>query len=366
VSVLASFVREVESAVAGEDSINRIMTLRKVTDLFVEQAPSLSEQHVGIFDEVLVRLARDLEFRARIELSDHLAELPNAPRATIKELASDNAIVVARPILERSSRLSENELIEIALRQSQDHLLAISRRSSLTENVTDILVERGNEKVVRSVARNTDARFSPHGFDQLIEKARSDGELQNLLEARRDLPEATAAALMELARKHVTDKLQAERGLDGSAAVEAAVARAAAAKELLGQGTTLADLEKAAAAVAAGTSDGELDEEKIAAWLREGRVEETLAALAQLAQVPLPMVARAYHAAEYDPLLFIVRSLGFGWIVFKLLLTKKAGRQPPYDVLRSAFDSFQQLSVSTAQRVVRFTAAREFSAQAAA
>jgi hypothetical protein len=78
------------------------------------------------------------------------------------------------------------------------------------------------------------------------------------------------------------------------------------------------------------------------------------------------MVARAYHAPEYDPLLFIVRSLGFGWIVFKLFLTKKAGRQPPYDVMRSAFDSFQQLSVSTAQRVVRFTAAREFPPQAAA
>jgi hypothetical protein len=52
--------------------------------------------------------------------------------------------------------------------------------------------------------------------------------------------------------------------------------------------------------------------------------------------------------------------------VFKLLLTKKTGRQPSYDMMRSAFGSFQQLSVSTAQRVVRFTAARESSAQAAA
>jgi hypothetical protein len=94
-------------------------------------------------------------------------------------------------------------------------------------------------------------------------------------------------------------------------------------------------------------------------------VEDALAALARLADIPLAMVAKAYHAPEYDPLLFIVRSLGFGWIVFKLLLTKKAGRQPPYDVMRSAFDGFQQLPITTAQRVVRFTAARELSSQAA-
>jgi hypothetical protein len=163
----------------------------------------------------------------------------------------------------------------------------------------------------------------------------------------------------------VRGKLQAEAGREGGAAVDAAMARAAAGGEL-GHGIALADLERAASALAAQAKGGELDEERIAGWIREGRVEEALAGLAHLAQIPLVMVAKGYHASEYDSLLFIVRSLGFGWIVFKLLLTKKAGRQPPYDVMRSAFDSFQQLSVSTAQRVVRFTAARDFPARAAA
>ena len=58
-------------------------------------------------------------------------------------------------MLEGSPRLSETELIEIAQQKSQAHLLALSRRSSLTERVTDILVERGDETVVRSVASNS-------------------------------------------------------------------------------------------------------------------------------------------------------------------------------------------------------------------
>jgi uncharacterized protein (DUF2336 family) len=364
VSVLASFVREVENAVSGDDEGNRIVTLRKVTDLFVEQAPALTEQHVSVFDEVLVRLARNIEFRARIELSERLADLPNAPRGTLKDLAIDDAILVARPILERSPRLSEGELIEVALKQSQDHLLAISRRSSLTKNVTDILVERGDEKVVRSVAGNAEARFSQHGFDRLMVKASSDGELQDLLKARQDLPDKTMAALVELAREHVRTKLQAEMGKNAGDLVAAAVARTTSARDPLAQSTVLTDLECAASRIGQEAA-GEIDEEKIAAWIREERVEDALAALARLADIPLAMVAKAYHAPEYDPLLFIVRSLGFGWIVFKLLLTKKAGRQPPYDVMRSAFDGFQQLPITTAQRVVRFTAARELSSQAA-
>jgi uncharacterized protein (DUF2336 family) len=225
VSVLASFVREVEDAVSGDDERTRVVALRKVTDLFVAQAPSLAELHVGVFDEVLMRLARNLEFRARIELSERLADLPNAPRGTVRNLAFDHTVAVARPILERSTRLSEGELIEIALKQSQDHLLAISRRWSLTENVTDILVERGNVKVVRSVAGNADARFSMHGFNQLVEKARSDGELQGLLKARADLPDKTMTALVELAGEHVRTKLQAEMGDSAGALVDAAVAR---------------------------------------------------------------------------------------------------------------------------------------------
>lgn len=356
--MFGSFVREVEEAVSGEDEVSRVITLRKITELFVGQAPTLAENHVSLFDEVLVRLARNLEFRARIELSERLADIPNAPKGTVRDLAADDLAAVARPILERSVRLTEGELVGIALKKSQDHLLAISRRSRLTERVTDILVERGNEIVVRSVAGNSDARFSQAGFNQLLAKAHSDVALQELLKARQDLPPALLAALVEHAREHVRGKLQAEIGPAGGALVDAAVTSAASAQDELGAGMLLGSIEEAVPRVAQGIASGEVDEEAIAAWLREGRLEDALAALAHLAQIPPSLVAKAYHAPEYDPLLFIVRSLGFGWIVFKLLLTRKAGRQPPYEVMRSAFDGFQQLSVSTAQRVVRFTAAR--------
>src|SRR3954466_15925819 len=109
-----------------------------MSDLFIEEAPGLAEQHVRVFDEVLFRLVQHLEFGVRLVLAERLADIPNAPRATVKNLALDPNIAVARPVLERSPRLGESELVEIALSKGQEHLLAISSRSSLTERVTDV------------------------------------------------------------------------------------------------------------------------------------------------------------------------------------------------------------------------------------
>ena len=349
--MLQSFVAEIESAVSGEGA-SRALTVRRLADLFLEQASSLSEEHVGVFDEVIARLARDLESRARAQLSEQFADVANAPRATVKDLAFDSAIEVARPVLERSRRLSEGELVEIARMRGQEHLLALSRRSSLPEKLTDVLVDRGDRIVVRSVAGNSGARFSASGLSMLMTKAREDDRLGALLTARTDLPPGSTAALSRPA----TDRAGSEAG--------DSLGRAAAPKQA--HGGRLQALEQAALAIKDEASHGKLDEDRVAALIREGRIDEALAGVAELADVPLAMVASAYDAPGHDTLMFIVRSLGFGWIVFKLLLTHKAGRQPSYDVMRSAFDGYQQLSIATAQRVVRFTAARDFAGESAA
>src|SRR3712207_9346377 len=84
-----SFVGEVEDAVASGDPIKRVDTLLRMTSLFVEQAPNLNDAHVTVFDEVILRLARDLEFKARVELSERLANIGNAPLKVVRDLAFD-------------------------------------------------------------------------------------------------------------------------------------------------------------------------------------------------------------------------------------------------------------------------------------
>ena len=54
--------------------------------------------------------------------------------------------------------LDDETLIEGAKTKGQEHLLAISQRTRLSEGVTDVLVERGNQKVIISTAANAGAR----------------------------------------------------------------------------------------------------------------------------------------------------------------------------------------------------------------
>lgn len=358
-NILGSFVGEMEEAVASGDPIRRVETLRRMTDLFIEQSPHLKEMHVEVFDEVILRLARDLEFKARIELSDRMADVANAPRQVVRDLAFDQDILVAGPILERSKRLDEEDLVKIAKDRGQDHLFALSQRTTLSERLTDILVDRGDRRVVRSVASNEGARFSEQGFSQLLEKAREDEALQRIVRARCDIPPRQMQRLVEIAREKVRETLHEEFGDNSDDLVDAAVDDVAMQAAENGARALVGDFAEALETVAAKMASGGLVEDDVAEWFKDGKIEEALAAIAQLANVPVEMVARAYHSTHYDPLLFLVRSIRFGWGTFKLILTAKAGRAPPADVMKSAFEGFQQLSVTTAQRVVRFTAVRE-------
>ncbi|WP_349369651.1 DUF2336 domain-containing protein [Salinarimonas sp.] len=361
--ILGSLVADVEDAVSNGDPSRRVETLRRMTDLFIEQAPHLADLHVAVFDEVILRLARGIEFRVRVELSERIADTTNAPRGVLRDLALDDEIAIARPVLERAIRLDEEDLAAVAAQKSQEHLLALSRRPSLSERVTDILVDRGDERVVCAVAENEGACLSDRSLAALVDKARSDETLQAALEGRARLGDEQLAQLVAIAREKARSNMRDALGpgfvIDGDAfddAVDDAaedLARTASYKALVD------DFADAARTVSAAAGSGGLDEETIAAWAREGRIEDALAAIAHLAGVPTPVVARAYHSNHYDPLLFFVRSLKFGWATFKAFLVAKAGRELTDEVHRSAFAAYQQLSVSTAQRIVRFTAMRE-------
>jgi uncharacterized protein (DUF2336 family) len=69
-------------------------------------------------------------------------------------LACDDAIDVASPVLTQAERLDTETLIECARTKNQEHLLAISRRKALPEALTEVLVERGDQQVVLSTAKN--------------------------------------------------------------------------------------------------------------------------------------------------------------------------------------------------------------------
>src|SRR5580698_5722190 len=156
----ASLIHELEEAVTAGSSEKRVETLRRVPDLFLDDADRLNEQQITVFDDVLVHLIQRIESKALAQLSESLAPVSRAPVQIIGQLARNKEISIAGPILAQSTRLTDTDLVEIAHSHGQDHLLAISGRSSLNTSVTDVLIDRGDQRVSNNLAGNAGAHFS--------------------------------------------------------------------------------------------------------------------------------------------------------------------------------------------------------------
>lgn len=204
-----SLLIEIEGAFTSGSTKKQAEILRRVTDLFLAGASNYSSEQVGLFDGVISRLAEKIEIKARAELAVRLAPIENAPPVTVRQLANDNSIEVAEPILRQSPRLTDADLLTIANNESQERLLAISKRATLCENISDVLVTRGDRNIVLSVARNAGARFSNSGYGKLVDRSIDDETLAVCVGARKDIPRDHFHALVSKASEAVFAKLVA-------------------------------------------------------------------------------------------------------------------------------------------------------------
>ena len=203
----ASLIDELEDAIKSGSRDKRVTTLRRVTDLFLNQADQLNDAQVALFDDVLCHLVQRIEAKTLVELSSALAPVDNAPTQLIRKLAREDDISVAEPVLSQSAKLTNEDLVEIAGAKSQAHLAAIAGRSALDAIVTDVLVERGDRKVRHKLAGNVGARFSDHGYSSLVEHAADDKSLAKAVSVRIDLPVQLLRNLLEKATAAVREWL---------------------------------------------------------------------------------------------------------------------------------------------------------------
>jgi uncharacterized protein (DUF2336 family) len=158
-TMFSSLISEIQDATVYGRTKRRLRALTRITDLFVAGSGRYSKQQIELFDEVFKTLVAVIELKTRVKLAQHLATNPNAPANLVRAFAFDDAIAVAAPVLSQSTALSESDLAVTASTQSQGHLYAIAQRRTISEAITEILIERGEPDVVHTVAKNAGARF---------------------------------------------------------------------------------------------------------------------------------------------------------------------------------------------------------------
>jgi uncharacterized protein (DUF2336 family) len=361
--MLARIIADLEDSIARGSQQRRLDALRLVTDLFLRDAEALTDEQIELFDIVIARLAAAIETRARAELAGRLAEAPNAPRGVLRSLAHDE-IVVARPILSRSERLTDDDLVAVAVAKGRDHMLAISERATITEPVTDVLVSRGDRVVVHAVAGNPGARFTMGGITKLIDRARADEALQTLLGQRTDLPDTHMRQLMAIAKEAARRRLVETLPQATPPAVNAAVERSATRVEAAVAGGR--DYGRALAAVQELTESGGLTEATLRDLAEAGKLEEAVCAIAALVGLSVPTVERLFGASDADLLLVVGKSQDWVWPTMRSLVTLRDRGEASASRLKRTFETYEQLSRATSQRVVHFLKVRETTQKQAA
>jgi uncharacterized protein (DUF2336 family) len=355
---------DLDAALQSGSSERRVAMLRQVTDLFLNEADHLNENQIGVFDSVLLQLIERIEARTLAEISGRLARVANAPIDLTLKLARHAEIGVARPILTTSSRLTTAELVEIAKTKSQDHLLAISERAQIETAVTDILMDRGNQAVVHSVAGNSGAKFSENGFAALLKATEADDKLAEKTGSRLDLPLELFRQLLLRATEAVRSRLLSCTPPEFQEEMRQALSAAAEAVDQ--ESSRPRDFQAAKAFVELLRERGELDEAMLFEFARARKYEETAVALSLLSSASFEIVKPLMKSPRDDGLLIPCKAADRKWETVSAILAIKL---PPGSAPKAGHEKlktgFARLSKSNAQRLLRFWQVREVSARSA-
>ena len=320
---LQQIVDEFDDTEPSEEAL-----LDRVVELYFLSDGKRADSDTNAFGTVLEQLAYKSTTERRAELANQLAIAKGAPTRLMRRLAFDN-IIVARPVLQYSDRLSNMDLVTLASKLSNDHLHAIAHRLKLTPPVTDVLVERGESPTLVTVAQNSGAEFSPDGLNRLEERAEADSDLAFALGLRPDLNPGLFTRFSNFVKEQLNTEISFGKDVT-KASVNAAKSAASEqdAAEKPDEDNDLAtdqDDETGNEGDAADEAEelvwtGPLQESSLANLAREDRLDEALCCLARMTKLETKMARHCLLVADPSALMVLCKANDFASGTFSALL----------------------------------------------
>jgi len=189
--------------------IERDQLFRNMAQLFSYVSDRCDDEQVAQYDEVLCQLAELVEVEARAHVAKLLAPLDRAPGMVVVKLANDT-IEVAQPLLEFSNVLSDDDLIDIVMRQSEAHRVAVAGRPAVKDRVGEAIVQHGSAPSIGRLIRNPNAEISPTVLERLVEIASEDAQMSADLRGRSDIDWRSLQGQLDEAAGKVLESLSDE------------------------------------------------------------------------------------------------------------------------------------------------------------
>lgn len=350
----------------GEDNqMEREQLFRTTAQLFSYVSDRCDDDQVAQYDEVLCQLAELVEVEARVHVAKLLAPLERAPGTVVVKLAND-VIEVARPLLEFSNVLSDDDLIDIISSQTEDHRVAIAGRATLTERVGDALVDHGKTASVVRLVRNPKAEFDRTTLEKLVKRATEDAEIASDLRGRSDIDWKSLRGEID----HVAGKvLQSLGNLDRQVdPVAAGKINTVVYNRIRNRAGFNAQEWKVAYNQVKGLADRkQLDDRALARFARFGYGHHAAAAMAVMLQVAPEIVVKWLAGQDYVAVIVALRATGMAPDLFGAIIATLPWRDLPSDAdKRMVLTRFEALNLEDASHIFELWRAHSFRKRAMA
>lgn len=328
--------------------------LRNATDAFLSDGHAISSNEIAALDEVIQNVASDLSSEVRAELSRKISAAPIAFSRTALKFALDD-IEVARPVLERSQALSQDDLLQVITQKSSDHMMAVTRRDDISERVSNALVERGEDRVVASLLRNRTAKISEVTYEEVARRAETSKVLREPFVHRTGVPlhllnDVYLKVEAEL-RRDILRQYESVSPAELEAAFERSRNRVSKS-----YGALPPDFDAARREIDMLARQGKLAPSMLASLLRQGAAKRTafVLAFARLADVNYELVEKLIATADLDALAMLCRASGFDRPLFVTIAMLLVGKEAPMAHVKEFGELYHAVPLEAAQRAVRF------------
>lgn len=283
----------------------RRQLLHALSDCFLIPEGKRSDVENELFSEIARRLVSAMSETDRVEFVESVADKPALPSKLAFAFGTD-VISVARPVLERSTALPDDDLCEIIQIMGEEHRLAVTARKELSELVSQALVKFGGDAV--------------HGLLALHKRAA-------LPRAMRDMVEAANMA-----------------GKPGAASQKPSYSSVMVAQEVIKRVET-----------GKSTVDSEI---KVLA--ERGLIQVIGHALGSIAETRPELALSVLKFGRTEPLLILIKAAGGSFESIRCIVRMQAelrkARMPDVEHLCEEFETYE---LASAQRVIRFVNLRQ-------
>jgi len=330
----------------------KLVTL--IGELFSNDQGHISDKEKSIILEILEKMVASIEVSVRAQISIRLSQMADVPESLIHFLANDTS-EVAFPILRESGVLKDEDLIDIIKKRSQEHQVAISMRQNVNVDVSQELINTGNEKVIRELLKNQSASISQAAFDYLEDESRRVDTFQEPLLRREDLPADVAqrmylwvsAALREIISEKFDVSTDVIDGLLEQTAMDLYTST-------IGE-SEYSDTSKNLAKEL--ILDGQFNPDLLIDVLSVGEIHLFVSLLSEVSQVRENLILKLTLEPEGEGLAVICKGLGYDKKIYASLLgllgrTQMEGAAKFKENVRLALNFYDSFPLSAAEQVM--------------